>query len=117
MFATAWIELMLLGAITALIAVTSRAMMGAVLAAAMFGLFQSAILTQMSLAPTPLKLALIPRFAAETLGAYVSGREIGPDFYVGAQDAALAALCLVCWIAVLAVAALLFFRRQDLSRE
>jgi ABC-2 type transport system permease protein len=117
MFAASWIELMLVGAIVAVVAVATRAMMGAALVAVMFGLMQSAALTQMSLAPSLPKLAFVPRFAAETLGAFVSGRQVGPDFYIGAADGLVAALCLVCWIVILGAAALVIFRRQDLSRE
>lgn len=117
-FASSWLELLLLGAVTALFAVTSRAMIGAAMATIMLGFFQAAVLTQMSIAgASPTKLALLPRLAAETLGAFADGREIAPSLFVDPYSAAIAAVSLTCWIVLVGGLALILFQRQELSRE
>ena len=117
-FASSWLELMVLGSVTALFAVITRAMIGAAMAAIMFGFFQAAVLTQISIAgASTASLALLPHLAAETLGAYTAGREIAPNLFVDPQSAAIAAIALIGWIVVVGTVAIVLFQRQDLSRE
>lgn len=114
-FMAAWLELMVVGAIAALIAVVSRTNVAAIIVTLLLAFAQAIIMGQMRFDPQhpPLDaLALFPALSAQVL----RGAPVGPGG-VTAQGAELGALMLLVWILVLGGLTVALFRRQELTRE
>ncbi|HJR57604.1 MAG TPA: hypothetical protein VJ798_13590 [Rhizomicrobium sp.] len=119
-FLVNWAELLLLGAFTALVAVTTRANIGPLIAGICFSFAQSLASSPM-VAPlwdNRLRwLALFPGRTTQYLRSLLGGEPIAPNLY---SDPALllpAILFLTGWILLLGGATLIRFQRQDLPRE
>lgn len=111
-FAISWLEVLLAGALAALIGVLTRSTLGAVLAGQGLLVLQSLVGT-MAQAPSWKTLAL-PAYSARLLKVFVqspSGMrpENGP--------VALGLALMVFWLVALAAGAIALFLRQDLTRE
>lgn len=114
--AVTWLEAMSLAALAACVGVLSRSTMGVVIVCLgvrfVEGLL-STILRAME-APTSWKLLAIPAYSADVLrGTLLGGSDLNPV----ATAAGPALGVLLFWTAALAAAAVLLFRRQDLTKE
>ena len=117
-FAASWAELLVLGAFTALVVLTSRAMVGGLLAGIFFSFAQAIGMVVLHPWEAPLKdFALLPSMCAYLLRAWASGQELAPGVFADPAKLLPAALILMAWIAVLVGAAAIVFQRQDLPRE
>jgi ABC-2 type transport system permease protein len=118
MFAISWTALMVLGAFVALVAVTTRATTGALLAGVVFCFVQAVFLSLLSPWTTSLRyFALVPELPAEVLRGLLSGQQIAPGILPDTTRLVPAILVLLGWIGLMGIAALVRFQRQDLPRE
>jgi ABC-2 type transport system permease protein len=118
MFAISWTQLMVLGAFVALVAVTTRATTGALLAGVVFCFAQAILSTILSPWDTSLRtFALVPELPAEVLRALLAGQPDAAGILPDAARLLPAVLVLAGWILLLGAAALVRFQRQDLPRE
>lgn len=114
-FAAAWLELMVVGAIAALIAVMSRTNVAAIIVTLLLAFAQAIVMGQLRFDPQhpPLDaLAIFPALSAQVL----RGAPVGPGG-VTAQGAEIASLMLLVWMLVLGGLTVALFRRQELTRE
>jgi ABC-2 type transport system permease protein len=111
-FLVTWLEILMIGALAATIGVATRSTMGAVIAGLVVVAVQSGLgATQ---AETTWKSLAIPAYAGRILKTFVAApAEARPE--LGAAGLGLALL--VVWVVVLAAAAAVVFKRQDLTRE
>ena len=117
-FLATWAELLVLGAFTGLVAVASRAMIGALLAGIFFSFGQGIAMLVVHPWEAPLRFfAYLPSLSAYLLRAWASGQEIAPGVFADPAKLLPAALFLLAWIAGLAGATIALFQGQDLSRE
>jgi ABC-2 type transport system permease protein len=117
-FLTGWCELMILGAVVALIATATRAALGALMAAMAFSFGQwvaMALVHPWEAAPG--WYAALPRLSAYVLRAWVQGAVLAPGVNVSADQALTGALALAGWMMLLGVGVAALFQRQELSRE
>jgi ABC-2 type transport system permease protein len=117
-FLASWAELLVMGAFTALVAVTTRSMMGALLTGIFFSFAQGVGMAVVHPWEAPLRdFAYLPSMSAYLLRAWASGSEIAPGVMADPAKLVPAALFLLAWIGLLAGAAAAWFQGQDLSRE
>lgn len=117
-FLVTWAELLVLGAFTALVAVATRAITGALLAGIFFSFAQGIGMAVVHPWEAPLKdFALFPDMSAYLLRAWVSGQEMAPGVFADPAKIVPAACFLAAWILVGGGAAAAFFQYQDLPRE
>ncbi len=117
-FLTSWAELLVLGAVAALLATATRAMIGPLIAAICFAFAQQMAL--MILGPADARLhwfAAFPGMSAWYVRAWITGEQIMPGVFAVASRALPGILFLLGWIALLGAAVLVRFQRQDLPRE
>ncbi len=111
-------ELLVLGAFTALAAIASRAMIGALLAGIFFSFAQGVAMLVVHPWDAPLRFfAYLPGLSATLLRAWASGQQIAPGVFADPARLLPAALFLLAWMAALAGAAIALFQAQDLPRE
>lgn len=117
-FLTGWCELMVLGAIVAIISIATRAATGALMTAMAFCFGQWLMMVLIHpWQASPVWYAALPRLSAWMLRAFVTGQEVAPGLAATPAQGGLAALCLLIWMTLgMAVAAGLF-RAQELTRE
>jgi ABC-2 type transport system permease protein len=114
-FVIVWLQLMVLGALVACVAVAARSTMGAVVAGLVATVVQSIAAGLQGFNPAPtLKSLAIPTYAADQLKAYVTAPA---GFRPDAQPAGVGLALILAWLVVLTGAAVLLFQRQDLTRE
>lgn len=118
-FVIAWLEMMAVGALAAVVAVATRTGLAALLAPVGVWIVQGFVLSQITrgfenpLQP-PLKYLLgFPALQADMLKAALTPPEPG----MAAVNWPLALAALLAWIAGLTALAVWLFRRQDLTRE
>ena len=111
-FLITWLEVLMIGALAALIGVLTRSTMGAVIAGIVVVFAQSAL--SATVQATSWKTLAIPAYAGRILKGFVSAP---PGFRPESHDAGLGLALLLVWLAVLATGAVVVFRRQDLTRE
>jgi ABC-2 type transport system permease protein len=113
-----WGELLVLGFVAALIATLTRAMIGPLIATISFTFAQSMAMLVLGGATAKLHwFAVFPGLSAWYVRAWITGAEIAPGIFPETARALPAALFVLCWIGLLAAAALAAFQRQDLTRE
>ena len=111
-FLITWLEVLLIGALAGLIGIATRSTLGAVIAGLVVVVAQSTLAATMQ--GTTWKSLAIPAYAGRVLKTFVAApAEVRPE----AGPAGLGLVLLVVWLLVLAGAAVLLFRRQDLTRE
>lgn len=119
-FAIAFLEMMALGALAAVIAVVTRTGIAALLAPVGVWIVQGFVVSQVSKGfPDPLNpplqyIAGLPVMDTDLLKAALSPSQLGETVSVNWPAALLA---LLLWIAGLTALAVWLFRRQDLTRE
>ncbi|CAN5364460.1 ABC transporter permease [soil metagenome] len=107
-----WLEILLIGGLAALIGVQTRSTLGAVIAGLVVVFVQSTLAATQN--ATTWKSLSIPAYAGRVLKTFVaSPAEARPEL----GPAGLALVLLLIWLVVLAGAAAVLFRRQDLTRE
>ena len=111
-FAITWLQIMVIGALAALVGVISRSTMAATITAVVAVVIQSIVATQMH-APT-LKTLSVPAYAGDVLKAFILAP---PGARPETGSAGLALIMLLLWLGALTTAAIVLFRRQDLTRE
>jgi len=117
-FLASWAELMVMGAFTALVAVASRASMGAILAGIFFSFGQGIGMALVHPWEAPLSdFAWLPSMSAYFIRAWASGQEIAPGMFADPAKVLPAILLLLIWMLVPAAAAAALFQAQDLARE
>ena len=117
-FAISWTALMVLGAFAAMVAVTTRATTGTLLAAVVFCFAQSILLSVLSPWETSLSyFALVPELPAEVLRGLLAGQEVALGILPDPGRLLPAILVLLGWILLMGAAALVRFQRQDLPRD
>jgi ABC-2 type transport system permease protein len=107
-----WLEVLLIGALAALIGVVTRSTMGAVIAGLVIVFVQSTV--SIAVQAATWKSLLIPAVAGRVLKTFVIAP---PEVRSDAGQAGLALLFLLAWLVVLAGGAIALFRRQDLTKE
>jgi ABC-2 type transport system permease protein len=115
-FSAAFLQLMVTGALVMLVAVVSRSLMAAVVGPLVILVAVDLSAIRFRLETGELWLAALPNFAGRAmreLGLAVMGE---PDA-IGMHLAAPGAIAMMLWTALLAIAAIVAFQRQDLSRE
>jgi len=111
-FVITWLEVLLIGALAALVGVLTRSTMGAVIAGLVIVFVQSTLAA--TLHATTWKSLLIPAYAGRVLKTFLAApAEARPD----SGPAGLALVFLLVWFALLAGGAVALFRRQDLTKE
>jgi ABC-2 type transport system permease protein len=107
-----WLEVVMIGALAAVIGVLTRSTMGAVIAGLVLVAIQSTLAAAAQDASW--KTLAIPAYAARTLKTFVAAPE---GFRPDAGPAGLGLVLLLAWLAVLIAGGLALFRRQDLTKE
>jgi len=107
-----WLEVLLIGALAAMIGVLTRSTMGAVIGGFVIVFVQ--VTLSDTIGVTTWKSLLIPAHAAAVLKTFVVSP---PEARSDASQAGLALLLLLAWLVVLAGGAVALFRRQDLTKE
>jgi len=111
-FIVTWLEVLLIGALAALVGVLTRSTLGAVIAGLVTVFVQSTLAAAMQ--DTTWKSLAIPAYAGRLLKAFVAAPdEMRPE----AGPAGLGLVLLLAWLVVLAGGAVALFRRQDLTKE
>jgi len=117
-FLGALAELLLLGALAALIATVSRAQMTALIGGIFFVIAQAIGMGIVHPWEAPLQdFAYLPAMSAYLLRAWAAGQQIGPGIFADPAQVLPACLFLLVWIGTLAGLAIAVFQQQDLSRE
>lgn len=115
--AITWLEAMTLAALAACVGVLSRSTMGVVIACLGVRFVQTVLASSLRLmeqGQPSWKLLAIPVFDADLLrAALLDPGQLGP----ASAAAGSALIILALWAAVLTTAAVLLFKRQDLTRE
>ena len=112
------LELLVLGTVAALVAVASRAMIGALLTAMFFSFAQSIAMAVIHPWDAPLKDFLyLPSMCAYLIRAWATGQEVAPGVLADPAKILPALAILAAWIVMVGGAALARFQYQDLSRE
>lgn len=115
-FSAAFLQLIVTGTLVMLVAVVSRSLMAAVVGPLVILVAVDLSAIRFRLETGELWLAALPNFAGRAmreLGLAVMGE---PDA-IGVHLAAPGAIAMMAWTALLAIAAIVVFQRQDLSRE
>ncbi|MBC7667684.1 MAG: hypothetical protein H7236_04285 [Gemmatimonadaceae bacterium] len=111
-FLITWLQLMLVGALAAVIGVVTRSTMGAVVAGLVVVVAQSTLATMAQ--ESTWKTLAIPAYAARLLKTFVAAPAgMRPE----AGPAGLGLLLMALWLAALVAGALVLFKRQDLTKE
>jgi ABC-2 type transport system permease protein len=111
-------ELMVLGTLTALIAIASRAQMAATLSGICFVIAQAIGMGIARPWEAPVQdFAYLPVMSAYLIRAWAAGRQVAPGIFADPAKIVPASLFLLLWIGLLAALSVSLFRRQDLSRE
>ncbi len=111
-FVVTWLEVLLVGALAALVGVLTRSTLGAVIAGLVVVVVQSTL--GAALHGASWKSLAVPAYASRILKTFVTAPdELRPE--TGA--AGLGLVLLLAWLVVLAGGAIILFRRQDLTRE
>lgn len=115
-FGAAFLQIMVTGALVMLVAVISRSLMAAVVGPLVILVAVDLSAIRFRLETGELWLAALPNFAGRAM------RELGLDVMgepdaIGVHLAAPGAIAMALWAALLAIAAIVVFQRQDLSRE
>jgi ABC-2 type transport system permease protein len=116
-FAVSWAQLMVVGALAALVAVVSRSNVAALVAPIMVGVAQSILGGLARMDPehlAPLRLLGLPGLASDILHNAIEG-QLAP--VNGAALAQESAMTLALWIIAGFGLALVYFQRQDLAKE
>ena len=111
-FLVTWLEVLMIGALAALVGVVTRSTLGAVIAGLVVVVVQSTAAAAVQAASW--KTLAIPAYAARTLKTFVAAPE---GFRPDAGPAGLGLVMLLAWLAVLVVGGLVLFKRQDLTKE
>ena len=111
-FLITWLEVVMIGALAAVIGVLTRSTMGAVIAGLVLVAVQSTLAAAAQEASW--KTLAIPAYAARTLKTFVAAPE---GFRPDAGPAGLGLVLLLVWLTVLVAGGLALFRRQDLTKE
>ncbi|WP_165186207.1 ABC transporter permease [Caulobacter soli] len=107
-----WLEVLLIGALAALIGVLTRSTLGAVIAGLVVVFLQSTLAA--TLQASTWKSLLVPAYAGRVLKTFVaSSADARPE----AGPAGLALVFLLAWLVLLGGGAVALFRRQDLTKE
>ncbi|MBX7249582.1 MAG: hypothetical protein K1X35_11145 [Caulobacteraceae bacterium] len=118
---TAWLQLLQAGFLVALCVVLFRSMIGAVIIPLFVGLIQAIGGQQLQAAdpthPELWRMLLLPGMAADILRAHVGGKALMGMQMIEPKTALLSLLAQLVWIIGALAAAILLFRRQDLSKE
>lgn len=107
-----WLEILLIGALAALIGVQTRSTLGAVIGGFVVVFVQSTLAAAQSAATW--KSLAIPAYAGRVLKTFVI---LPAESRADSAPAGLALALLLGWLVVVTVAAAVLFRRQDLTRE
>lgn len=117
-FLATWAELLVLGAFTALVAVASRAVIGALMAGICFSFAQGIAMAIIHPWEAPLRwLGALPSMDAYLLRAWITGQEIALGIAADPARALTAMAILAAWLLLAGGLALACFQRQDLPRE
>lgn len=115
-FGGTFLQVMVTGALVMLVAVLSRSMMAAIVAPLMIMVGVDLTAIRFRIETGELWLAALPNFAGRAI--HESGLLLlGEPDAVGVHLAMPGAIAMMLWTALLAIVAIVVFRRQDLSRE
>jgi hypothetical protein len=117
-FGISWLELLLLGLATGLIAVVSRSVLVGAISLILAAFCQTFLSSQVtaSVSSTPL-LAALPGLSADVARLFVTHSEVSPGEYIAPRAAVTALASLLVWSFVLLCLTLACFRKQEFSRE
>jgi ABC-2 type transport system permease protein len=116
-FAVSWAQLLVVGGLAALIGVITRSNVGAIVVPILVGVVQSILGGLARMDPehlAPLRLLGLPGLASDILHNYVAGNVAPINGHALAQESIAT---MVLWILAGFGLALLYFSRQDLSKE
>lgn len=119
-FIASWLELMVLAAVAACVAVITRNGLGAILTPVALWIVQSLVISRVRMEfPVPSDpplayLAALPALCTDVMRTAILGG--GPGF-VKPENTPFALIFLLLWLVALTVLAVWLFRRQDLTRE
>ena len=111
-FLVTWLEVLMIGALGAVIGVLTRSTMAAVIVGLVVVFVQSTLAATLQAATW--KSLLIPAYAARTLKTFLAAPQ---GFRPEAGPAGLGLVLLLVWLAVLIGGGLALFKRQDLTKE
>jgi ABC-2 type transport system permease protein len=112
-----WLELIVVGLMTGLIAVVSRSVLVAVVILILAAFCQALMISMVNGHASIAMLAALPGLCAETGRLYVTHTEVSPGRYITADEAVVAMLSLLAWIFLSLSLTLFWFRRQEFRRE
>lgn len=115
-FAAALMQLMVTGALVMLVSVVSRSLMAAIVAPLMILVAVDLSAIRFRIETGELWLAALPNFAGRAIRE-LGLAQLGEPDAIGIHLAVPGAIAMMLWTALLAIAAIVVFQRQDLSRE
>jgi hypothetical protein len=123
-FGISWLELLLLGLLTGLLAVTSRSVLIPAIAMILLTFCQSTLVSLIRVASvaggdgtSAALLVLLPGLAADLARFFATHAEVSPGLYVTPRMAGIGLMSLLAWATLTLLLTLAWFRRQELSRE
>jgi hypothetical protein len=123
-FGISWLELLLLGLVTGVLAVASRSVLIPAISVILAAFCQSILIDLVRLASvasdtlsSTAKLALLPWLAAEVGRFFAAHAEVSPGIYITAREASIGLASLFAWISCTLLLTLVWFGRQEFSRE
>jgi len=124
LFGISWLELLLLGLVTGVLAVASRSVLIPAISVILVAFCQSILISLVRLGSvvsgdlsSTAKLALLPGLAAEVGRFFATHAVVSPGIYITAREASIGLASLFTWIASTLLLTLVWFSRQELSRE
>ena len=111
-FLITWLEVLMIGALAALIGVLTRSTMGAVIVGLVVVFVQTTLAATLQAATW--KSLAVPAYAARTLKTFLAAPQ---GYRPEAGPAGLGMVLLLAWLVVLVGGGLALFKRQDLTKE
>lgn len=123
-FGISWLELLLLGSVTGLVAVATRSVLVSAVTVILIAFSQWILVLLVPLttvarggASSTAILTSLPGLAANVGRFFITHAEVSPGLYIPAREAGIAVASLWGWIALTLALTLIWFHRQELSRE
>jgi hypothetical protein len=118
-----WFELILIGLISGLVAVTSRSVLIPTIGLTLLAFCQSILISVVRVPSligkglASVAIVTVPGIAADVGRLFAAHAEVSPGVYVTEREAGVGVASLCAWIICTLLFALMWFRRQELSRE
>jgi hypothetical protein len=117
-FGISWLELLLLGLATGLIAVLSRSVLVGAIRLILGAFCQTFLSSQVTASVSSISLlAALPGLCADVARFFVTHSEVSPGEYIASRAAVVALSSLLVWTFLVLCLTLAWFRKQEFNRE